>query len=150
MHRKQIVINRKYFVPNNLTHPSSPSSSVGGFNNLSIFGGSSRPLNSAAALIIAFTSLTLPLHKSHRGDSGITNLFFIQYTKPLVWMFSRNFNFYFRIQITTKNIKICPVHQWLIANFYDLELSKRFPKLSCRTQVMETDCTFQQLRLYDR
>lgn len=93
MHRKQIVINRRYLVPNNLTQPSSLSSSAGGFNSLSILGGSSRPLNSAAAFIIAFTSLTRPLHKSHRGDSGITNLscekkeFFLEIK---IEIFSRN------------------------------------------------------------
>lgn len=75
MHQKQIVINRKYFDPNKLKQPASLSIWFGGFNNFVIFAGNSRPLTFAALRIISSTSATRPLHKSHRGDSGIINLY---------------------------------------------------------------------------
>lgn len=76
MHRKQIVIKRKYGVANSEMHPSSFSSFMGGgnFNSFSKLAGNSRLFTAHAFLIIAATSAVRPLHKSHRGDSGMTNL----------------------------------------------------------------------------
>lgn len=56
-------------------HPSPPCSfDVGGFNNFSTFGGHSRLLTSQTFRMITATSAVRPLHSSHLGDSGITNL----------------------------------------------------------------------------
>lgn len=75
MHGKQIVIKRKYGLPNKEMHPSPVCSfDGGGFNNFSTFGGHSRLLTSQTLRTIVTTSAVRPLHSSHRGDSGITNL----------------------------------------------------------------------------
>lgn len=75
MHGKQMVIKRKYELPNKEMHPSSVwPSDWGGFSNFSTFGGHSRLLTSHIFRMIAATSAVRPLHSSHRGDSGITNL----------------------------------------------------------------------------
>lgn len=75
MQRKQNVTSRRYFVRKSSTTPDADSSALhGGFKYLSRFSGSSRPLKRAALRSICFTSLTRPLHRSHRGDSGTTNL----------------------------------------------------------------------------
>lgn len=75
MHGKQIVIKRKYALPNNEMHPSFVCSLIGGgFNNFSTFAGHSRPLTAHTFRIIVATSAVRPLHNSQRGDSGITNL----------------------------------------------------------------------------
>lgn len=75
MQRKQNVTSRRYFVRKSSTTPDADSSALdGGFKYLSRFSGSSRPLKRAALLRICFTSLTRPLHRSQRGDSGTTNL----------------------------------------------------------------------------
>lgn len=73
MQRKQNVTNRRYFVRKSSLTPDS-ASSHGGFKNLSRLSGSWRLLNRAALWITCFTSLTRPLHRSHRGLSGTTNL----------------------------------------------------------------------------
>lgn len=79
MQRKQNVTSRRYFVRKSSTTPDADSSALhGGFKYLSRFSGNSRPLNLAALLRICFTSLTRPLHRSQRGDSGTTNLSTIQ------------------------------------------------------------------------
>lgn len=69
------MTSRRYFVRKSSTTPDADSSALhGGFKYLSRFSGSSRPLKRAALRSICFTSLTRPLHRSHRGDSGTTNL----------------------------------------------------------------------------
>lgn len=75
MQGKQIVIKRKYELPNKEKHPPPDfSSDGGGFNNFSTFGGHSRLLTSHTLRMIVATSAVRPLHSSHLGDSGITNL----------------------------------------------------------------------------
>lgn len=75
MHGKQKVIKRKYELPNSEIHPSLVCSlSGGGFNSFSTFGGHSRLLTAQIFRISCATSAVRPLHKSHLGDSGITNL----------------------------------------------------------------------------
>lgn len=76
MHQKQMVIKRKYELPNKEMHPSSVWSSLdgGGFNSFSTFGGHSRLLTSHTFRMMVATSAVRPLHSSHLGDSGITNL----------------------------------------------------------------------------
>lgn len=70
-----MVIKRRYLLPNKEMHPSPPCSfDVGGFNNFSTFGGHSRLLTSQTFRMITATSAVRPLHSSHLGDSGITNL----------------------------------------------------------------------------
>lgn len=68
-------IKRKYELPNKEMHPSFVCSfDGGGFNNFSTFGGQSRLLTSHIFRMIVATSAVRPLHNSHLGDSGITNL----------------------------------------------------------------------------
>lgn len=75
MHKKQIVIKRKYALPNNSMQLSSVFSFCGGGRKcFSILGGMSRLFTSHAFRIIAATSAVRPLHNSQRGDSGMTNL----------------------------------------------------------------------------
>lgn len=75
MHGKQMVIKRKYELPNKEMCPSPVCSlDGGGFNNFSRFGGHSRLLISHIFRMIVATSAVRPLHNSHLGDSGITNL----------------------------------------------------------------------------
>lgn len=70
-----MVIKRKYEFPNNEMHPPLVRSLIGGgFSSFSTFGGHSRLLTAHTFRIIAATSAVRPLHRSHRGDSGITNL----------------------------------------------------------------------------
>lgn len=79
IHGKQTVIKRKYEFPNSEMHPSSVcSSSGGGFNSFSTFGGHSRLFTSQIFRIIDATSAVRPLHSNQRGLSGITNLFKIK------------------------------------------------------------------------
>lgn len=87
MHKKQKVTRRKYFVRNKLqTASDSSSSALGGIKSLSKLSGSSRLLNAAAFLIISLTSEIRPLHKSHLGDSGTTNLQKKKTTKKINWI----------------------------------------------------------------
>lgn len=75
IHGKQIVINRKYELPNKEMHPPLFRSLIGGgLSNFSTFGGHSRLLMAHTFRIMAATSTVRPLHNSHLGDSGITNL----------------------------------------------------------------------------
>lgn len=77
MHKKQIVIKRKYFEANKNIHAwYSVSFFVvdGGFNNFSMFSGMRRLFVIHAVLMIKATSAVRPLHSNHLGDSGITNL----------------------------------------------------------------------------
>lgn len=53
---------------------SACSSSGGGFNSFSTFGGHSRLLTTQTLRMMAATSAVRPLHKSQRGLSGMTNL----------------------------------------------------------------------------
>lgn len=73
IHGKQMVIKRKYELPNKEMHPSFVwSADGGGFNSFSTFGGHSRLLTAHIFRMIVATSAVRPLHSSHLGDSGIT------------------------------------------------------------------------------